>query len=316
MTLQSSSTSGSDRRLLFALVFAATVLMVVGTASAFVLATKSLGREGLAHETLLAHQLGKIGAGLAPDIIFVGDSSLGNAISASAWSDLSSSRALNLALTGSFGYEGSYNMIRRVIAWQPPRRVVVMQSADMLQRDPSPEAYFLTAPGLLSPLVVFWRFTLGARQVEDAITFAASYVRGRLRGAPPSVAPATGQIVNDYIKQGPRLTSNPNAEIWSERSVRSDKAYYLGLIAKLCTEHGIDCIYAHGPLMEPNCSLSTAYFSQAARIIAAKGIRLAQVGPICFSEREVGDSIDHVHPDFKLAYTRKYYDLIAPQFRR
>ena len=288
-----------------------TAALVVLAGAAVVILAKHVGRETIPNQALLDHQFGKIGRGTPPDIIFVGDSSLGNAIDSAEWSSLSGMSALNLALSGSYGYEGSYNMIRRVIDWRAPRHVVIMQTGEMMQRQPSEEAYIMTAPGLLGRVVAYWRMTMSAQQVENATLWLLSTMR---RGKPPPFRESF--IVNDYILQGPKRTRNPNTEGWSPRSVRADKAEYLNEIGRLCAEYAIDCIYVHGPLTEPVCGKSEAYFAEVAKVVQAAGIRLAQVMPPCVPEGEIGDGKDHVRPDLKVAYTRKYYDMIAPQLRR
>src|SRR3954452_20542554 len=95
-----STISNSDVRRYFGALAAAT-LIVIGLATAMVLLTLRLGREVNLDWALLDHQLRKIGGAPVPDTIFVGDSSLGNAISAEEWSKLAGRPAVSLALTGS-----------------------------------------------------------------------------------------------------------------------------------------------------------------------------------------------------------------------
>jgi len=65
------------------------------------------------------------------------------------------------------------------------------------------------------------------------------------------------------------------------------------------------------PLTEPNCSNSDDFFRQAARMIRSTGLALAQETPICIPDDEIGDGKDHVRPDLKSEYTRRYFELIA-----
>jgi hypothetical protein len=94
---------------------------------------------------LLAHQISKFEHPTATTL-FLGDSSLGNAISAARWAELSGHSAANLALTGVYGYAGSYNFLRRALQRGRPDNVVIMHTADMPTRAVWDRAYELTKP--------------------------------------------------------------------------------------------------------------------------------------------------------------------------
>lgn len=285
--------------------------LIVACAGVLVFAAKAMGRETFANQALLDYQFGKIGKGTAPDIIFVGDSSLGNAIDAGEWTKISGQRALNLALSGSYGYEGTYNMIRRLTDWSAPKHVVVVQTGDMLQRPPSEESYIMTAPGLFGRLLAYWRMSMSAQQVEGAAVWLLSYLRS---GKPPPTRESI--IVNDYVQQAPQRQPNPNIAPWLPSSIRPDKAAYLNEIGEFCRARGLDCLYVHGPLSGPTCSNSAPYFAEVAKVVERSGLRLVQATPLCVPDDEAGDGRDHIRPDLKAAYTRKYHDIIGPQLRR
>ena len=66
------------------------------------------------------------------DIAFVGDSSLGNSQSTQRFGELSGATTVNLALNGSYGSGGAYNMVRKVLERhtpQPDRRDAVDRHA-------------------------------------------------------------------------------------------------------------------------------------------------------------------------------------------
>ncbi len=305
----SSYTSSSSLRYVGTLLLAA--FLVMAAAAAGVMLAKALGRETFANQALIDYQFAKIGSGEPPDIAFIGDSSLGNAIDVEQWRELSGDRALNLALTGGYGYAGSYNMLRRLSAWQKPKHVVVMQTGEMMQRAHSEDAYIMTAPGALASAFAFWRMSMSVQQVEEAWRWLLDVAKN---GRPPVRRESI--IVNDYVMQGPRRTHNPNKEGWTVASILPSKAEYLIAIGGFCRDNGIDCLYAHGPLTEPLCSKSAEYFAEVARIVTRAGLRMVQTMPICVPESEIGDGKDHIRPDLKAAYTRRYFEIIEPKLRR
>src|SRR5262249_16834400 len=126
MTSPNSSTSSSERsrsvvanpgRALVALFTAAFV--VVAGATAFSYAGLRCEISRLANVKLLRYQKQKLARSHAA-LVLVGDSSLGNAIDAELLSQLSGKPTINLALTGSHGFEGAYNMLRRAFRQGTP----------------------------------------------------------------------------------------------------------------------------------------------------------------------------------------------------
>jgi hypothetical protein len=295
---------------------ALTAALLTAGCAALVISAQALGWQTLPNQALLEYQFSKIGSGEAPDTVFVGDSSLGNAVDAKVWSSLSRAPALNLALSASFGYAATYNTIRRVLAWKKPRRVVIMQTAEMLRRPLDEDGYLITAPGKLSAIVRFWRLSMNSQQVWGSALYLAANGPSAFRHGPVRPTHRESIFVNDYILQGPRRTHNPSPEPWQASELREEKLKYLRLAAALCSSEGIECIYAHGPLTEPNCSNSDEFYRHAARMIRSTGLALATETPICVPDDEIGDGKDHVRPDLKSEYTRRYFELLVGKFGR
>src|SRR5262249_7256386 len=117
---------------------ASVMVVLVTMGLAFALA-RVLGYEARPDTTLLDERLAQIGHGRPPRVVFVGDSSLGNAIDAQEWERLGGGPAVNLGLTADLGYEATYNMMKRALAgWGGSPRVVIMQTAEMMRRPISP----------------------------------------------------------------------------------------------------------------------------------------------------------------------------------
>lgn len=295
------------------------LLTVLVTALAAVLAVAlvvALGmRQGLVDfvaADLYRFQRAKLEAAAAPALVFVGDSALGNAIDARAWTQATGATALNLALTGSFGYGAAVNFVARALERGIARRVVVMFSADALTRPVSEEGFVLTAdrPGALlevSPVAV-----LKAWVDLDA---AASVLR-RLAGAggtqPENFA------ARDYPAQRdmPRERSASFRAAFDALELRAadivpEHRRFLGMLAAACRRAGIECVYAHGPVADSVCRNSAAYFAAARELIEASGLHVVAGTPVCLPVGELGDTFDHARPELRERVTRQYVDLLG-----
>jgi hypothetical protein len=86
---------------------------------------------------------------------------------------------------------------------------------------------------------------------------------------------------------------------------------YLHKIVSLCREKSLNCFYVHGPLADPRCSRSAAYFSRSDALIEDSGIRVVRGTPLCMKTEEVGNTLDHVRPNKKAEFTRRYFQAMA-----
>jgi hypothetical protein len=254
-------------------------------------------------QTALVNQrLGKIAAMRAdapPDVVFVGDSSLGYAISEDAFETATGLSAANLALTGLFGYAGPLNMIRRVRAEVPATRFVVMHSVDMLTREPTRLGGPLTdpAPGLAERLAMLRG---GFTVANIGLILRNAALGGRV--------PA---FVADYVPQGGGPFRETAASAAPGR-VNPAKLDELRALGAHCAREGLLCVYAHGPFWDEACALGAAFFADAAREIEAAGFVLAPGTPLCLSRAELGNTPDHVRPDLTPAVTARYAAILAP----
>jgi hypothetical protein len=266
-----------------------------------------LGLVEVANHEIYGYQVDKIKEAKTIDIAFVGDSSLGNAINASLLSSLSGYNAVNLALTGSYGSGGAYNMAYKVLQHHKPRLIVVMQSIDVMRRkDAFPGFYFSAEPSQLlatSPiriLELYFSLKTARRVVEQF------WKNG--------FAKPTRLFENDYIAQTSAFS--PAAELGMNpllpNMVTRAQIDYVGQIAHLCRQHGTECVYAYGPIYDGYCGQAADYVAEVESGIRATGLPVVAGTPLCVPEAELGDTVDHVRPDLKDIYTRRYYALLRP----
>lgn len=247
-----------------------------------------------------------------PVWVLVGDSSLGNAINSSLWESREAQQAdppqiVNLALTGNFGYAGSFNMLRRVSMHNRVERVVVFQTVDLLTREISEDLFQLTKPQTerSNPLYQLWS-NIEERVNRHSLSTLFSFRRTNFQST---------AIVNDYSKQGPRKGIIKPKQLKISH-LRPEKVKYLKILAEFCTAEGMNCAYAHGPLASPGCEKMSDYITAADRLIAETGLPIIANTPVCIPKLDYGDSSDHVSPDSKDKFTLTYRRLISATWEK
>lgn len=306
---QPSSTSSFSPGAYSALALATAALLAVVVAVLFHLGVVK-GWVRLPESELLNTQLAKIIAESgAPDTLVVGDSSAGNAVDAQLWSQMAGRPAINLALTGGFGYPGSLNMLRRQVDRFKPANVVIIQTISIAADPPALAGHTRSSPDLFSPHMTPVEIASGlAVTAMDYLDLFALTRAVKSLGKAPEVP-----FVNDYIAQ-----SAPKAE--SERRKRTDgpatmvvhpeTVAFLGRIATYCRAQGLNCLYAHGPMYEETCRREWVYIDDLSQRVRAAGLSLVGGTPLCLPARKLGDTDNHVHPDFKPESTRAYFHLV------
>jgi hypothetical protein len=285
------------------------LVLAAGTALMLVLAVCALNWHGFVsgladfkEARLLRTQLDRLDAARDVDVVLLGDSSLANAVDDRAWRRESGRNVLALPLAGYFGYEGSLNMLRRVLRRGRPELVVVMQTIELAAREPAPHGTLLTAET--------WSDLEGVRPWHVVEHFASLDITGGilatlLRGG---TAPRPAQ---DFVWQDDAMTPG---EVRAEQlflqpaDLNEDKLAVLAHIGRLCREQGIRCVYAHGPYLDPACSAAQDYLEALDRRIRAAGLEVLDPTPLCFPLDQAGDQPDHVaralRPLFSEAYRR------------
>ncbi|HUP93812.1 MAG TPA: hypothetical protein VM164_02810 [Burkholderiales bacterium] len=257
---------------------------------------------------LYEHQIAKVRALDTIDTVFVGDSSLGNAIDARHWEQLSGRPAVNLSLSGAYGYAGSLNMLRRVLRKARPRAVFIFQTIDMFTRPIEHEAYLRSAVSLRPLLEVPPGVTL---KVYVNLDTALAVLR---RLAFPAEAGKNIDYARDVARQSPTAASveeRYRGRHLRLQDVRPEKLNYLRRLAALCTQERLDCTYVHGPLVESTCRGSADYLDEVNRLIDSTGLPRAKQTPVCLLYADVGDTEDHVRPERRRYYTERYFERLS-----
>ncbi|AXO13138.1 hypothetical protein DY252_01870 [Thalassospira indica] len=269
--------------------------------SSICLTSYKLGMTDFAFTKLFEYQLEKVRNSYRVDTVFVGDSSLGNGIDAELWEQLSGDKAVNLALTGVYGYAGSLNMLRRVVQQGRPNRVIIMHTGDMFARNVAWDGWLHTALGINDFLEVPVSEILRTFANFDGLTSAARALVRRLG------TPSSSLIIDDYIAQGaPINVGNEEHFKLSIDSFNSDKSIFLNALGAFCNENSLECWYGFGPWYEKYCDENSEWLELVLLKAQEAGLKTLP-RPYCFSETQIGDSWDHVAVQYKKLSTKYYF---------
>jgi len=261
-------------------------------------------------DALVRYQLERIALPDPVHTLLVGDSSLGNAVSAPLFSAVTGRPALSLALTGSFGVQGSVNMALRAMQHHPEiRNVVFFQTLDIFQRRSGTWPYATVDPWCPQT----WR-SIAVSDGVTAIDVLAGYLQfvtdlGHLRHGMTDMTPelSAGTL---YTEQADSRFNNGGRTLgvknWITGTPRERVVQALDEFAAYCAARGVRCIFVFGPMHEEVIAHSAGYVREVWRLL--NKTRHLTVVPELFplSADRLGDSEDHVAPEFQAETTRQY----------
>jgi|CXWL01.1.fsa_nt_gi hypothetical protein len=277
--------------------------LIVGAASWYL---RSLDIPYTENDQIRIYQLEKLERDKGINLLIVGDSAAGNAVDAEQFGVLTGTKALNVALTGSFGIEGSLGMVRQALRLgQPIRYVVIIQTLDIWHRPFSEEGVFDTSQGLegcvikeicdnpmsvtkylLNPKEIFWFFR---------------HLVSPLRPL---------EVENDYRRQHPDTFMNGKKVLSGDSAlspyVDPGKKEAYRAFDLLCKELGLICVYMHGPLhADVGEASGEALLNVNQVLLGSHSIRVDPSVPL-FEGSMMGDTTDHIAPPFKKVTTKVY----------
>lgn len=266
------------------------------------------------YQKLYRYQLKKIQINqinTSSEILFVGDSSLGNAVDANLFTKLSHRKTLNLALTGSYGYAGSFNMVRRALQDLKIHQVFVVHTLDILQRPTSYEGYLYTMlyPNDISHLTTGEVFNLGNSFLN--IIFSGSNLEkiwNSYQSKNVSDSIREDLKANDYVVQNSKKKASLHLDP-IQGSLNKDEFRFLVKLNNLCKKSKVKLIYVHGPIAMVVRQSSQSYIQEVNQELAKRGISYIP-DVIEIKPQNLGDEIDHVAPKAKPIYTHRYFQLL------
>jgi hypothetical protein len=273
---------------------------------------------------LLKYQELKIESLSDVDTVILGDSSVGFALDARAFSELSGRKTVNLALTGyNYGFPGAYALLNQLLAKARPNNVVIAitpqtYALTITELDGLPIRGFLQA-SRSSPQSVFSISPSISREAAKVLSKGLfdkrflnegiDYLKGRV---PP--LPEDFQHF-DYMRPYTEILDVKTViETWGA-NVTHDYDPFFSKMGKLCHENGLNCLYMHSTLLELVVQRNRAFIQELGNRIKDAGIKVPYSLPIAIPESEIGNNINHVRPSLQPLYTRKFHELLAPVLR-
>lgn len=259
------------------------------------------------------------------DTVILGDSSIGFAVDARMFSQLSGRNTVSLALTGyNYGIGGAYALLTEVLKRGRPRNVVFALS---------PQSYALSFAqleglpirGLIQtfrrrPYRVFAFNANVSRAAARALSqelFDRQFLMagiGYMREGTPPALPADF-IKYDYFAPYMEIMNVNNViESWGTDPTH-DYDIFFSRLASVCREYELNCLYLHGTLLEFLVERNRAFIHELGVRIEQSGIKVPYALPVGIPSSEIGNSINHIRPSLQPVYTRKFFDLLDPVLR-
>jgi hypothetical protein len=255
------------------------------------------------------------------DTMFVGDSTLGFALDDHRFSELKRGQTINLGTAGFvFGLPSAYSLIEQAVERFHPKNIVIMLTPhtfalSIKELGDAPIKGFVLASGGHHALLfsvngeISW---LVLKQLARLAFDSDSFSHGlQILTLQQAYSTDCAKCV-DYFSVLPRdvIDAARVSQSWTHPT--HDYEPFLRKISATCKSEAINCIYVHGTLLAKLCDQSAPYIAEITKMVHDAGIQVAQPSPICVPPREIGNSFNHVHPDFREKYTDEIYAVLSP----
>lgn len=265
-------------------------------------------------QALLDYQRSKLGGTNRYDTLLLGDSSLGNAINAPLFSELTGTRAVNLALNGNYAFAGARSLLQRAAhAGHPVTNVILMHTVATWIREVEFEGYLRTLDSvemtgggwredarlLRQAFVLFWNL----KTYRDF--FRA--LKGDRNHRPQNI------FDHDYVRQGPPYDFRRRQQ-FDVSKINPEKLLFLRALKEAAEAGHYNLIYVHGPIVEDYADRAD-YYAEVNRLLLGLGLN-AVTNVTVMTRVQMGDSDDHVGLAAKDDFTRRYAELLKDRLHR
>ncbi len=250
------------------------------------------------------------------DTIFVGDSSLGNAINEELFTTLHGEETMNLALMQGYGMMGSLQMAAYATALHPEIRNIVFFQTIKIWSGSFDHERFLELEHATSRDVdatAFFGWRMAFERVRHYTNFReyvrfAKYVSGH--------AFDQKAFENGYIQQS-RATYrsgdiNPKKQEFVE-AIHPDMEKAYALIDAFCKAKSVNCVFVYGPIHEEIYNRLSPQYRERIATVLDTAQSLTPLSDITTLTNEyMGDEMSHVHVVYKDILTNTYFEKLAP----
>lgn len=220
--------------------------------------------------------------------LYIGDSSGGNALSTQ-----NDSNALNLCLSGSFGFEGQIEFIDIIDNYITYDTVIVMNTIDMCTRPYNEDAIWITNLHSTSPYKFIRGLIVSHKFCSDLLQFSIENLNSK---------------VNFHFIDYPISYIKTN-EI---KNNKFNKKFYIKKLQVL-RELNIKLDQKHIPyfiLFGPSLPYDSVYFESLKSQLKINNISHCFNDPFLLDEITKGSTEDHIHPNYRDLSTKYYLDII------
>ncbi len=274
-------------------------------------------KHGLApyvHTRLLQFQKGRAASEKGVETIFLGDCVAGYAVDGELMSELTGTKILNLALTGNYGYPAALNMLKYAASHQNLKRAVIMFFPHQLTGEIGYRSFFQTTESFTPfkySLMESYRFHLQGTRLVNSFMNGLTLLRTGEYSTTDEV------IVGNYIRQGkqvgPQEENLERRQSCGVRPINRGKILFVRELADFCRDSGIECLYMHSPIIDPNCDQFSAHMKEINAMIRGTGLTLVGEEPLFMDAADAGDSTLHAAPHSKEKYTRRVYQRLVEE---
>ncbi|HAI68205.1 MAG TPA: hypothetical protein DCM38_02075 [Gammaproteobacteria bacterium] len=256
--------------------------------------------------------------------VILGSSAAGNTFNAKDFTTLSQQKTLNLALTGSFGFVGIFNMLQRIHQQYPElKNVIIMPSLVRWSQELRDESIFeissdykfiqqLQQNKVVDDLSL--EYLSYYINLKEIYWFARWYFNYKIMGKP------FYKIENDYWAQKRRKYSNGLLKVSKLRNrklsdtIQSSKQIVYKMMVTFCEQKALNCIFVHGPTHTQIIENSPSQIQKINQFLEANQTKnfIGITRMIGVENAKMGDSINHIDPSIKDQMTRLYFTMLEP----
>lgn len=283
---------------------------------------RDLSNQDIAISQITKYQEQKI-KNLSPgviDTVFLGDSSLGNALDTKLFDQQLGTKSINLALTGGHGQAGALVLLRELAKTQPKiKNVILFFAVDGMAWGINPIGRFYMSAIPIEPalpiidqLILLFTYIQRLTDGKEALRYLWKIIIGKTHISLPSSI-----YINDYIISNSKINVNSeNVKNYKmPTSVTPESTLYLKEIGHLCKKNNWQCIYTQGPILANilTGNKDQEQFLESSIVeIRSAGFHLANERPFLMSGEDRGDTIFHLAHSSRPDFTNRYGKLIAP----
>ena len=115
-----------------------------------------------------------------------------------------------------------------------------------------------------------------------------------------------------YYLSNDRVSPSKADHYFLSRGVNPDAASFLHHFSRVCRREGIRCVYTYAPTFKSVAGSYASVLPNINKQVVAAGFKMTPHGLVEFGERDLGNCINHVHPDTREKYSKLYAERLLP----